>query len=390
MSDRERNTVLMLSVVHPDYLPSLYALSTVLQRHGYSAHLFCFASTAKPSALWARTNLHVCGDHRGGVLSRWRARQLLLRKADDWRREHHPAALLATCPFTLAAALDMARSKTPVVYLAYETYEVRLREMVGSPLSWLRSRVAFRRAREADLVCVPSAERAGWLLARASLTRAPITVLNCPALSDRDEGDDRIDSETLRRIGTRIPVIHTGRVSPAQATLELIDSVERWPMGSVLVITNVGSSHYEDAVRASAMRSTRAHDIILLPAVSRSEMLALQAAARVGVFLTRDTDVLETLMPAPNKVGEYLHAGLVTVAPRSTYMEVLERHGVAVLVDSLAPRALATAIGHALERATDDQQRNRVFAVARGWYNMDVQAQPIVRFLTSRRLDLPA
>jgi hypothetical protein len=110
----------------------------------------------------------------------------------------------------------------------------------------------------------------------------------------------------------------------------------------------------------------------------------------VGVFLTRDTDVLETLMPAPNKVGEYLHAGLVTVAPRSTYMEVLERHGVAVLVDSLAPRALATAVGHALERATDDQQRNRVFAVARGWYNMDVQAQPIVRFLTSRRLDLPA
>jgi hypothetical protein len=110
-------------------------------------------------------------------------------------------------------------------------------------------------------------------------------------------------------------------------------------------------------------------------------MISLQRSATVGVFLTRETSALETLMPAPNKVAEYLHAGLVIVASRSAYMETLERHGVAVLSDSLTSSAIAHAIRKGLENAHRAEARSRVLSVADDWYNMDVQALPVIRLL---------
>jgi hypothetical protein len=382
--DPVRGKLLVLSVVHPDYLPSLYALSTVLERHRYATHIFSFASPAASSAAWERVNLHSHGEQRGGAFARWSARRALVASAATWCRAHLPVALVATCPFTLVAALRLAERRLPVIYFAYETYEVRPREALRSPMSWWRSRAAFRRVREAALVCVPSAERAGWLLARGALDRSPTVVMNCPALP-RGSLDGAGDLDLLPHLRDRAVVVHTGRVSHAQAILELVQSVEHWPRDAALVVTNMGSSAYEAAVRESAQRSPRAGDIALLPAIGRSQMLSLQRAAKVGVFLTRDTDALETLMPAPNKVGEYVHAGLVTVAPRSPFMEQLARHGVVEMVEALTPREIGAGVERALARASVRDQRSRVLDVARDWYNMEVQARPVIRLLDSLR-----
>jgi hypothetical protein len=296
-------------------------------------------------------------------------------------RAHAPVALIATCPFTLVAGLGMAGRRIPVVYIAYETYEVHAHQALRSPLSWGRSRAAFRRVRDADLVCVPSAERAGWLLARAGLDRAPTIMLNCPAR--QAESPEQAEWARPAALLGRAIVVHTGRVSQAQAIVELVDSVAHWPADAALVVTNVGNSAYDQSVRSAARASPRAADILLLPAVPRSEMLSLQRAAAVGIFLTRDTDALETLMPAPNKVGEYLHAGLITVAPQSAYMQALERHGVAELFAALTPTAIAAAVRRALDRRKRSDQQSRIESVAQGWYNMDVQAIPLVRLLDS-------
>jgi hypothetical protein len=176
-------------------------------------------------------------------------------------------------------------------------------------------------------------------------------------------------------------VVHTGNVSSTQAVIELIESVQYWPNDAALVVTNVGDTAYANAVRDRAARSPRSRDIALLPPLPREQMLDMQAEARVGVSLLRSEDNLESSMPAPNKVGEYLHAGLLVVGIDSPYMAMLADHGVAVLTPKLEPRAIASAITTALRDTAEPDARQRVIGVARSWYHMSHQLEPVLCYL---------
>ncbi len=292
-------------------------------------------------------------------------------------------------PIQLLLALDVARGGVPVVYLAYETYEATWPDFVRSPINTVRNWHVLRCLTGVDVVCAPSAERADWLQRLAGLKARPHVVLTTPRMSPAKTlaraRDDASLTELLGRLGTRRVVIHTGNVSGTQALVELIDSAPMWPEDTVLVVTNVRDTDYGREVRARSAASPRSRDIVLLPTVKRNTMLALQARAVVGVCLLRAADNLGSSIPAPNKVGEYLHAGLITVANESSYMRVLEREGVAVLSRSLEPLAIADAVTAALRTSEHEGARQLALNVAGSWYHMGRQFAPILAIVQARR-----
>jgi len=380
--------VVILSLVHPDFLPPVYAMAAVLADRGHPVEIVCFSSPAGGAAAVRNgVTIHDCGVHGGGTLSRVRARRHFRRVAGDVVRSAKPAAILATCPFSYRVSRRVSRT-TPVIYLAYELYEAPARDLLRSPLTTLRNWRVLRRLDEATLVCTPSPERSGWLAARAGLSRVPATILNAPSAALTRESRTRIVDAALGRllpdsIRDGVIVLNTGRVGRTQATLELVDSVISWPERVRLVVTNVGEGPYAREVRARAAASPRGDDILLLPLIERHAMLALQQIATVGMCLLRETTAPETRMPAPNKVGEYMHAGLLVVSNRMPYMDRLEEHGVAVLADSLEPVAIGRAVRIALERSGAPATRHAVRAAADTWYNMEWQARPVLDLLAA-------
>jgi hypothetical protein len=86
-------------------------------------------------------------------------------------------------------------------------------------------------------------------------------------------------------------------------------------------------------------------------------------------------------MPAPNKVGEYIHAGMVVVGARMPFFEQLELNELAVLTESLAPDAIARAMREAWARASSGEGRARAKAAAHSWYRMETQARPILEVI---------
>jgi hypothetical protein len=175
-------------------------------------------------------------------------------------------------------------------------------------------------------------------------------------------------------------VINTGGVSKERGVGELVRSVDYWRDNTALVVTNVGDTSYAREVRRLAALSCRSNDILLLPLLPREQMLALQRAAVVGTSLLRGED-LDTMFAAPNKVGEYLHAGLLVVASRSSFTERLEDRGVAVLANTLEPTEIARAVNEGLDKAATTGQRSHTLAAAREWYCMEVQLRPVLRAL---------
>lgn len=381
-------SVAILTLVHPDFLPSVHALSEVLGAGGYRVDVFTFSSPA-PGEIGYGPNvrLHDLGPHRGSAVARHRARHRFRSEVSAWANAHPARAVIATCPFTFLEGLRIVGGPTPLVYFSLEMYDARPADLVRSPFTAYRNWRALKRLGEATLVCVPSSERAGWLAARAGLSRIPATVLNSPSQAARDRlnvSAAAADALLPASFRDRPLVLNTGGVSSTQCLLELVDSVRWWPERACLAITNVGDTPYARALRRMVAESPRTADIALLPMVSRLDMLALQARASVGACLLREGDIPETSMPAPNKVGEYFHAGLHVLGLHMPFLDQLEHHGAVVLADSLAPRALGAAVSRALALAHVPNGRERPRALARTWYRMEAQIQPILRVIDPR------
>lgn len=374
--------VVVLTLVHPDLLPSVYSVAQVLRDRGAPAHIFSFSSPAGGSVDLGRgVTLHDCGPMDGSFIARHRARRRFRATVRSWLREHgRPTALIAACPFSFLEALRVRPSGVPVIFFYYEIYDATPAGMLRSPATAWRTWRAMRRLREAALVCTPSDERAGWLMDRAGLGRRPTTVLNSP-YATRLKG---IDTPSRRRISELLPgrqvVVYTGGVTASRAVEELVRSVEHWPAGIGLVVTNVGDSDYARGVRDAAATSRRAEDIVLLPLLAREDMLALQARAVVGVSLLRG-DCPDTMMPAPNKVGEYLQAGLVVVTTQTTFTSRLADLGVGVIASSISPRDVATAVARAVTIGSDARMRDRITTISREHYSMNVQLRPVLELL---------
>ena len=382
--DGVRPTVLYVSLMHPDFLPSIYSVAHVLTEEGYGVRIVSFESPA-PGRFPVNTGIgfRTCGEYRGSLLRRAQARTRFRNAVRLELEAERPVLVMAACPFSFLEAIRALPATTPIIYQAFETYPASPSEFRRSPLSAIRNWRALRQLRRAALVCTPSPERSGWLMAYAGLRSLPATVLNVPSWLETEQQDRTSDEEValpLEVAGKHV-VINTGNVNATQATLELVESVATWPDDACLVVTNVGETPYARSIREARQRSRRRSDIILLPLVSRAAMRWLQRRAVIGVCLMRTTSSLEAVMPAPNKVGEYLHSGLMIVGNRIPYLERLALHRVVEIAESFEPNGLSAAVTQALAKVRDSDPRPRVRELARLWYCMEVQARPILSAL---------
>jgi hypothetical protein len=380
------SSVLILSLVHPDYLAPLYSIARLLRDLGRDVTLFSFSSPVPSRVdLGERIEMFDMGPHVGSHMRRFQARRRFNREVLQWSTRYHPSVIIASCPFSLLLALRVSGGEIPVVYISFEMYDMTWRDFGRSPGTALRSWRARRSLRKVSLICTPSDERSDWLFHRARLLVRPTTVLNAPYASARVVSKAAepaaVSSFLPRGFQGRPLVLHTGNCSRTQAVLELVESMRWWPQDAALVITSVGETAYARHVRELASLSARSEDILLLPRLPRSDMLTLQRSADIGVALLRSGDNLESSMPAPNKVGEYLHAGLLIVGVASPYMAMLAERGVAVLSPTLEPEAIGSTIASALNQASAPDTRPRILDAARSWYDMSEQFQPVLRHL---------
>ena len=374
-----RDAVGILSLVHPDFLAPLYAIAELLAEAGCEVDIFSAASIAPGHApLPENVRIHECGVPSGRLAARLSTRRGLRRSVNAWTSQRSPRALLACCPFSYLEALRAARGRIPVVYWVFELYETAWRGFPRSPLTILRNRRALRRMGQCDLVCAPTAERAGWLLRAGALDRLPAVVLNCPLPRAEQGAFDAWPEWLPSRFREGPIVLNTGNIGPTHCVPDLIATLPEWPAESRLVITNVGDSPHGRVLRELAERSPRREDILLLPTIPRADMLLLQRLSQVGVCLMRRTESLETIMPAPNKVAEYVHAGLVVLAFANSITSRLEGEGLAVIIEEREQPPIAEGVRRALRLACDGDARSRAKQVAGDWYNMRKQGAPIL------------
>lgn len=385
MAETHKKKILLLTLVHPDFLPPVYAVAQSLRDKGYDIHILTFESFV-PAELDLGSNivLETAGKHHGlGTAARLKLRRQYTKRAQQLAKEQ-PKAIISFCVFSFLCGLKI-KGNIPLAYHTLEVADFILPLFMKSPLSNFNNLLALRSVHKADFASTPSVQRSAWLAGRCHLEFMPHTILNTAYIPAQEPDKDY---ETYKRIVpaaflNKKVVLYTGAVRPHLCTLELVQAFEMAnDAGSALVMTGIKDNEYCNEIKAFVAQSKCAGNILLLPFVTRTEMLALQANADIGVCLAREYENnVESKMMAPNKVGEYLAKGLYLLGIKSEYLLPIGMKGIAALAETPDPAAICTALKKALLAVNDKQYKETIKEFVQEYFSMQQQVRPLVKWL---------
>jgi len=381
-----KKNILLLTLVHPDFLPPVYAIAQVLRDLEYNIHILTFDSfVPSESDLGSNITLETIGNHHSAdTFQRMKLRNKFTKRARKLCSENQPLAIISFCPFSFICGLSV-KKEIPLLYIALEIADFVLSVFLKSPLSNYRNLQALNNIKKADLVATPSIQRSAWLAGRCHLPFMPYTILNTACLrSVKEENNIEVFKELVPAgfLNKKI-LLYTGAVNPDQCTLELVQAFDMAnDEQSVLIITGIKDNAYCNAITAFAAKSASAGRIKLFPYLTRAQMLSLQANAHIGVCLAReDQSNIKSKMMAPNKAGEYLSKNLYLLGVSSEYMRPFETNQIATLAEAVTPAAICEAIKTALAAVNNPGYKTRIKQYVQDYFCMEYQLKPVISFL---------
>ena len=250
---------------------------------------------------------------------RWSARQTpllkLLRFAEFTlrgmhavRRERADIVVAHDMPAVLPLIVRLLVRPARVIFHAHELWTEMAEDNV--PLRRLWRMLETWTVRRAARVIVPEPNRARILHEEYGARDLPAVVMNVPpdpppfarATAVRD---------AVRLPGDAVIILYQGLIAESRCIHELVQAVAGLPQHMHLVLIGAGEHTYLAQLRKVA--STVEDRIHMLPWMHADELRAMTASADVGVLLYRNRG-RNNYYAAPNKVFEYLFAGLPLVA----------------------------------------------------------------------------
>jgi glycosyltransferase involved in cell wall biosynthesis len=229
--------------------------------------------------------------------------------------------------------------------------------------------------READRVITVSEPIADELHRRYRLRRRPDVVMNIPVIAAPEDGASASLREAVG-VAADVPlIVYSGGITPARGVVTIIDAMAELP-GVQLAIVAIPATvtPYLQSLLDHAEQIGVSDRVHLAPPVESAQVVGYLATADAGVHpMLRDFEGHD--MALPNKLFEYLHAGLpVVVSDCRAMSDFVTRAGMGEVFASGDPSALAVAVRTVLgnrERYVGGQRRDAVLLE----YTWDRQAQ---------------
>jgi glycosyltransferase involved in cell wall biosynthesis len=381
-----RKKLLLLTLVHPDYLPPVYAIAQVLRDEGYDIHILTFEpfGPSQPQQLQHIT-IESVGKHHGiGLLQRLTIRRRYMARAATLVAGG-ASAIVSFCAFSLLCGIKI-HGRLPLAYHSLELSDFSWATLRRSPLSQFNNLLAIRNIGRAGFISTASAQRSAWQVGRSRLHHMPYTILNTVYLPPGEMLRYQNEFQTLmptEHRGKKV-VLYMGSVNAQNCVIELVKAFGTVnDSNSVMVIAGIKDNEYGDEVRRVAVSTPGCTGrVVFFPFVKGIDKDALQSNAHIGVCLSNeDQNNAESMMTSPNKVGEYLAKGLYLLASDTEYMRPLGMKGVAALSRSNDVSSIAAAMRRALQAVEAPDCRHAILDFVKEFYCMQQQASPLVKFI---------
>ena len=200
------------------------------------------------------------------------------------------------------------RTGVPVIYDAHEAYAHQALGGTARRRRWFVEAVERRALEHVSAVITVSDSIADHMAARLRIAR-PTVVLNVaipPAASVPGRIPEPFASDAVK-------LLYLGGVTVARGLEQAIDALTYLPGTILVALGPVVRPEFGDLFRQRAAATGVADRFFLIPPVDPAEVNALAAHATIGLSLPRNVS-LNNYFSLPNKLFEYLQAGLPVVA----------------------------------------------------------------------------
>jgi glycosyltransferase involved in cell wall biosynthesis len=208
-----------------------------------------------------------------------------------------------------------------------------------------------------------------------SLPRKPALVLNTPRCSDFDPYYPK-DVRTALGIRQDVPLlVYIGNVKAERGMEILVEALPILPEIHVAIVTN-SSGSYVWELMSTARKMEVAKRIHFHPYVPFCNVTSFLRTATVGIHpMLRHPDAELAL---PNKIFEYMHAGLPSVVSDNHAMkEFVNQHDCGLAFEASKARSLAEAVTHVLERLRSEPSWRQSIQALSQQYCWEVQESVI-------------
>jgi len=385
MSRLQAPQVLLLTLVHPDFLPPVYAIAQVLRDEGYSVHILTFDAPNDAGTGIEGVTIESVGKHAGlGLLQRIAVRRRYTGRLQQLVA-NAPAAIITFCAFTLLSGLSV-RKDVPLAYHSLELADFQLSSLMRSPLSQFNNLLAIKRIHKAGFVSAASVQRSAWQAGRSRLSFMPHTIMNTVYMHEglQQQQHSLFASMIPQEHHGKKMILYMGAVNQQNCVKELVAAFAQvYDAGSVMLVAGMKENEYCEELRqmAETLPGSKGR-VVFFPFLKGQEKDALQSNADIGVCLSYESrDNIESMMTAPNKVGEYLAKGLYLLSSDTEYMRPFGMRGIASLAVSSGIDDIASAMKVALQAVNDKSYKSTINNFVRDFYCMQVQAAPLVSFI---------
>ena len=266
------------------------------------------------------------------------------------------------------------RLRVPFVYQAHEL--VTWREC--TPLLkgyYLAERYWVPRA---DLVVCPEPHRAALFKECHSLQETPMVVRNAMPLRERTATRGLRDFLAGRGRGAGRIVVYQGGYGFTKNTRALVEGFATQPTEDDLVFLGWANADQEGALKRFVASRDMEQRVHFHPTVPHEELWPLVCSADVGLVLYGRRTLNEEYA-APNKLGEYLMAGLAVIYTSCPGLDgLLKGRRFASPVEETTPRAFAAALSRYPQGAALEQAKEEARHFAEAEYNFGLEAAAVV------------
>jgi glycosyltransferase involved in cell wall biosynthesis len=198
-----------------------------------------------------------------------------------------------------------------------------------------------------------------------------------------------VDDRTLPARGTemdelaqgRVKFLFQGRFTPGRGIEELIEGWARVDADRAALFLRGPDNMWRSAAMELAARlGLFERSVYFLDAVREDQLVSAAAEADVGIIPYKPL-IINDRLSCPNKLSQYLHAGLMVIANDLPYVQsVLSEAEAGVFYSSAEPRSLADAV----HRILDDPEllrcgRQNALRFARERFNWQIQSEILYR-----------
>jgi glycosyltransferase involved in cell wall biosynthesis len=291
-----------------------------------------------------------------------------LRLVRGARHSPAPSVIHANDFDTLPAGwLIRRRTGARLVYDSHEIYS-SLEPNPPRVSQWLALQVERALARRADAVVTTGDEYADALVRILRLESRPLIARNCPERSE--ERPFSSGTGALR-------VIYQAAMSPGRRIEDILVAAENAP--GVEITLRVVGADYPGLAREIARRGIEER-LKLAPPVPADKLVDALDGFDVGLIINRPVTLTDELV-CPNKLFEYMMAGLAVAAPRLPELaRIIDGEEVGVTFPPGEPEELGRALASLAERREDVLElRRRARSVALLRYTAEAQVPALLQ-----------